>query len=178
MAFQDRFTNEEQILLSSVPTLVGSAMTFAGGSGLGTVKEMIANSKALIQGSKDNAANEIISGILPQMTSMSQSMDQAKVMRERLNTHMAGHMPKDVGQLKELAISDAKKASELLAAKATPEEAQQYKAWVLKIAEEVANAAKEGGFLGFGGERVSANEKELFEQVAQALAPLSGNAGI
>ena len=40
---------------------------------------------------------------------------------------------------------------------------------IAKVAEETANAAKEGGFLGFGGERVSAGEQAFVDQVKAAL---------
>ena len=39
----------------------------------------------------------------------------------------------------------------------------------MHIAEKVANAAKEGGFLGIGGTRVSEGEIEAFAQIADAL---------
>jgi hypothetical protein len=44
---------------------------------------------------------------------------------------------------------------------------------VLSIAETVAKAAKEGGFLGFGGEVISKNEKEIYRQIAFALGATS-----
>jgi hypothetical protein len=56
-----------------------------------------------------------------------------------------------------------------LQAKATPQEAEEYKKWTLDIAEAVAKAAKEGGFLMFGGTQVSDSEKKLFTDVAEAL---------
>jgi hypothetical protein len=37
------------------------------------------------------------------------------------------------------------------------------------VAENVARAAKEGGFLGVGGEQVSAGEKTLFAELASTL---------
>ncbi len=39
-----------------------------------------------------------------------------------------------------------------------------------KIANGVAEAAKEGGFLGFGGERVSENEEALLKDLSTAIA--------
>ena len=39
----------------------------------------------------------------------------------------------------------------------------------MAIAEKVANASTEGGFLGFGGERLSAPEKALLTQIHEAL---------
>ena len=37
------------------------------------------------------------------------------------------------------------------------------------LADKVANAAKEGSFLGFGGERVSSNERQMIAQIETAL---------
>ena len=39
----------------------------------------------------------------------------------------------------------------------------------MEIAEKVTKVAKEGGFLGIGGTRVSDGEKEAFAQIADAL---------
>ena len=57
----------------------------------------------------------------------------------------------------------------LLAAKASATEAEEYRQWALSIAEKVANAATEGGFLGFGGERVTPAEKSLIDDIRKAL---------
>ena len=43
--------------------------------------------------------------------------------------------------------------------KATPEELDEYRAFVLDVAQHAAEADKSGGFLGIGGERVSGNEE-------------------
>ena len=37
------------------------------------------------------------------------------------------------------------------------------------VAEKAANASKEGGFLGFGGERVSAGEQAFLDQLKSVL---------
>lgn len=68
-----------------------------------------------------------------------------------------------------MALEDATMIAGILSTKAQPGEAEQYKNWVLDIAEEVSKAAKEGGFLGFGGTQMSDAETELFSQVAKAL---------
>lgn len=172
MSFSESFTHEEQLQLSSLPTLVGSAMTFAGGSGLGTVKEMIANSKALIEGGKTYASNSIISAIMPVMTNMQEGMNHAKEFKAKVQEHVQPLGIKSTEDLRSAALEEARKVNALLTLKATPEEATQYKHWILNIAEEISKAAKEGGFLGFGGERVSTNEKALFEEIAGALQPL------
>ena len=72
-------------------------------------------------------------------------------------------------KLRALVIDDTRAAAAVLANKASPSEAAEYKQWALSIAEKVASAATEGGFLGFGGERVSAAEKALIAEVRTAL---------
>jgi hypothetical protein len=72
-------------------------------------------------------------------------------------------------KLREQLIADSKEVARILDAKASPEEAREYKEWAMQIAESVAKAAKEGGFLGIGGTRVSEGEKEAFAQIADAL---------
>ena len=168
MPFETRFTHEEQVLLASLPNLIGSAMTFAEGSGLGTVKEMIATSKSFLAG-RELATNEIVSGILPNMQNMDALMQDSKEMRGMIQEHLQSHEVKSKEQLRQLAVEDAGKVNVLLQAKAEPQEAEQYKNWVLDIAEDVSKAAKEGGFLGFGGTQVSEKEKTLFTELAGAM---------
>ena len=45
-----------------------------------------------------------------------------------------------------------------------------FKSWLLDIARKVANAATEGGFFGFGGQRVSAAETAAINELASSLA--------
>ena len=57
-----------------------------------------------------------------------------------------------------------------MTAKATEEEASGYRAWLNAAAQEAANAAKEGGFLGFHAERVSEGEQRMLDKLAEVLA--------
>jgi hypothetical protein len=68
--------------------------------------------------------------------------------------------------LEELAAVNA-----IASAKASPEDAEAYRAWLEDAAQEAANAAKEGGFLGFHAVRVSEGEQRMLDKLAEALAP-------
>ena len=70
--------------------------------------------------------------------------------------------------LKGAVLDRIRQAVDIVSKKASPEETQAYRQLFVTIAERAANASKEGGFLGFGGERVSANEKAFLEEVRQA----------
>ena len=169
MSFTTRFTEDEQVLLSTLPMIVGSAVAMAEGSGLGTVKEMFANSQSFLAGSKNFPNNEIISGILPNMQNVGEALDSSKELRGHVRERLQSHQVKSKEQIRELAINDAKAAAELLTTKAESVEADSYKAWVLDIADDIANAAKEGGFLGFGGTRVSEGEQQILAELRTAL---------
>jgi hypothetical protein len=57
----------------------------------------------------------------------------------------------------------------IVAAKATPEETEAFRDWLIVTAQAAADAAKEGGFMGFGAERVSAGEQAMLDQIRGAL---------
>jgi hypothetical protein len=69
-----------------------------------------------------------------------------------------------IGTIKD-AFADV---SSLLDAKA-PAEAAAFKAWLHGISKKVAEAAKDGGFLGCGGVQVSDAEKATIDEVGRAL---------
>jgi hypothetical protein len=57
----------------------------------------------------------------------------------------------------------------ILGAKATSEEADTFRQWLLEVATAAAEAAKEGGFMGFGAVRVSEGEQRMVDQLRAAL---------
>jgi hypothetical protein len=42
--------------------------------------------------------------------------------------------------------------------------------WLLEAAQDAANAAKEGGFMGFHAERVSEGEQRMLDRLNEVLA--------
>jgi hypothetical protein len=67
------------------------------------------------------------------------------------------------------ALNRCGQAAELLRAKASAEEAAEVKAAIVTMCEHVAQRAKEGTVLGFGGTRVDPMEIAVVEQVRRAL---------
>jgi hypothetical protein len=59
--------------------------------------------------------------------------------------------------------------NELVTAKATPQEVKAFRRWLVAAVQAAADAAKEGGFMGFGAEQVSAGEQQMLDQVRAAL---------
>lgn len=169
MSFEQRFTEEERLLLASAPVMIGSSMAFAESSGLATIKELMASAKTYMDGLKAYPDNEIIQGVLPNLEDRKEAMADAKEFREQATARIKEKGIDSQEKMRELLLADTNAINALLIEKASPEEAAEFKEWIMLVAANVAKAAKEGGFLGFGGERISAAEKVLFAELAQAL---------
>jgi len=66
-------------------------------------------------------------------------------------------------------LEDLSATNAVVGAKATPEEAQAWRGWMVAVAQAAADAAKEGGFMGFGAELVSQGERDMMTRVAKAV---------
>ena len=173
MSLENRFTEEEIFLLSTTPAQIGTVMAFAEGSGLGTIKEMYANSKSFANGLKAYPNNEIIIGVLPNIDDLKGSMNKAKEMRKKAVERLKEKDIKSSEDLRAQLLEDSREVASILEQKASTDEASEYKEWAMSIAENVAKAAKEGGFLGIGGTRVSDSEVKAFAEIANAMGTSS-----
>jgi hypothetical protein len=75
--------------------------------------------------------------------------------------------------LAEQADQALREAIDLLERKATAEEVEHYRRFVLAVADTVAHAHKEGGFLGIGGKEVSDEEQAVLDQLAETVGATS-----
>jgi membrane-bound lytic murein transglycosylase B len=122
-----------------------------------------------MSGIKDYPNNAIIQAILPHIQDgASEAMDKMKKIREWGVVRYKAKGVNSAEKFQAEAVEDCKAVSDLLAAKASTQEASEYRRWAMSIAEKVAMATTEGSFFGFGGERFSANERELFNRIESA----------
>ena len=82
---------------------------------------------------------------------------------------MSGDVKTLGDQLQTLAADKARAATAILKQKGTKADLDGYRSLLVDIADRTAKAAKEGGFMGFGGEWVSENEKAAINKISQAL---------
>lgn len=163
MATKTSFTPEEWHLLLEAPMLAGMAITAAEPSGLvGVIQESFAAGNALVQSNTDAAANPLVKAVAAEFT----SAEGRTAARDGIKARFAGGNP---SELKARSLEALRRVSTLLVAKA-PEDAAAFKAWLAGIAQRVAEAAKEGGFLGIGGVPVSDAEKATLTEISTALA--------
>lgn len=163
MASKSSFTPEEWTQLLEAPMMAGMAISAAEPSGVfGMLKESFATGKLLAQAHSNASANELVKAVAADYG----TADGRKAVNEGLRAKMVGGKP---GDIKVKALDDLRRVAALLAVKA-PGDRDAFKAWLTQISENVAEAAKEGGFLGFGGVQVSDAEKATLAEVANALA--------
>jgi hypothetical protein len=73
------------------------------------------------------------------------------------------------GNLADVTSQQLGEAMRIVAAKSTPEEVDAYKIFVMSVAQAVAGAHKEGGFLGIGGKQVSDAENQALDEISATL---------
>jgi len=161
MSNKKDYTAEEWQLLLDVPPAVGTAVMYAGQSGVGSVKEAIALAGGILGARNGYEGVDLIEALVN-----ARLEDGEKSTIETLNSPYRGMTPE---QICEDAVQKCQSVAQLLESKATAEEKSNYVNWSISIAERVANAAKEGGFLGIGGERVSEEEVKVIAAVREAL---------
>ncbi|MCA2214751.1 hypothetical protein [Jidongwangia harbinensis] len=78
--------------------------------------------------------------------------------------------PSDPIGYAEDVVNRAAEANALLAAKATEQDAETYKHWLVEITDTVVGAASSGGVLGIGAESVTDDERNFRDRLAKVLA--------
>ncbi|MGF1599873.1 MAG: hypothetical protein ACFCVK_23670 [Acidimicrobiales bacterium] len=151
MTNQFDFTNDEWEALSAAPVLVGVAMARAADSGrFGSYRESRAVMAALepdVTGSP--AADLIRAAAAADVTELIERLTVGDTIGPEAWA--------------ELAVTACAEAADALIARALPEEATGFTTWLLAVANDVANAAKEGGV------RISPPEADLLRRLAAAL---------
>jgi hypothetical protein len=160
MTTKAAFTEDEWTRLKRAPFIAGLAISIADPGGpIEAIKETAAALKTVTGAAESGAEGELIAELAQEVTAEA---------RERKNP-LAGFRPKGALAGQEI-LDELRAVNEAVTAKATPEEADAYRGWLLAAAKASADAAKEGGFLGFHAERVSEGEQRMLDQLASVLA--------
>ncbi len=162
MSNKESYTSDEWSLLRSTPTFVAAGVAAADPGGIfGALKEATAGASAFAEFAASHAGVELFSALaadksFPAMPDPQSLLGQGDGAQQAINFQHA-------------VIARSQDALSVVAQKGSPAEAAGYKALLNAVAESVANAATEGGFLGFGGVRVSDKEKSFLAALAAAL---------
>ncbi|HEY1276579.1 MAG TPA: hypothetical protein VGF25_16840 [Thermoleophilaceae bacterium] len=153
------FTDEEWARLERAPLVAGMAITFADPGGpIEVMKESLAAVKAVVEAAGSDDRGELVKAV-------AQSVDEKAKQRQN---PAKGFKPKGALAGQEI-LDELREVNELVGQKATPEEAAAYRQWLLDAARRTADAAKEGGFMGFHAERVSEGEQKMLDKLGEVL---------
>ena len=161
MATKADFTKEQWELLLDVPPAAGTAVMYAGQSGLGSVKEALTLASGILGARHGYEGIELIESL-----SNARTKGGEKSSIETLSSPYRGLSNSEIV---DDAVDKCSQVAKLLAEKCSEPEREAFVDWTITVAEKVANAAKEGGFLGIGGERVSAEEARVLKAIRKAL---------
>lgn len=149
MTAQTDFTEDEWKLVLQGPTSAGMHVIVSDRGG--SVRETMSMAKAYADARTDAGASELLDAIV----SSKPEIDKTKAhSKEEMAENQLQHLRDAMAQVQQ---------------KATREEADAYRAFILSLSEQVAEARKEG-FMGFTGDQVSDAEREAIGEIAEALA--------
>ena len=158
MTTKTAFTEEEWVRVVRAPLVAGMALSLADPGGpIEATKESLASLKS--------ATNP-----------PSREQLLAEVAQERRNPLSGFKLAKDRPP-GEQVLDELQGTHRIVAAKATPEELEAFGQWLVAAAQAAADAAKEGGFMGIGAERVSEGEQAMLERIRATVtgdAPAGG----
>jgi hypothetical protein len=146
------FNAEEWSTIVDGPLYAGLRLIAADRGG--TLRESLALSRVY----ESARAGQSASPLLDEIVKTPPTVDAARLKRA----------PDEIGAV---TAEHLRRAMRALEATATPAERDAYKTFVMTVAQAVAAAHKEGGFLGIGGTEISDAENAALDEISAALGP-------
>jgi hypothetical protein len=143
------FNAEEWQAVVEAPLLAGLRVVAAHRGG--TIRESMAMGKVYQHAREQHGDSELVN----ELVASAPALDQGRV--------------KEAGDIGAAATARLGEALGLLRQKATPEEVDAYRNFVMDVAEAAAKAHKEGGFIGIGGKPVSEEEQAALDDLERTL---------
>jgi hypothetical protein len=143
------FNAEEWTTVVEGPVLAGMRVVAAHRGG--TIRESIAVAKVYAAARETQGESELLDALV----SSPPAVDSQQV--------------RNGGDIASVSSQRLRDALRILGDKATPEEVEEYKRFVMEVAEAAAKAHKEGGFIGIGGKQVSAEEQAALDDIQAIL---------
>jgi hypothetical protein len=159
------FTGDEWERLGRAPLVVAMAISLADPGGpIETFKESAAALKTLAEAARDGSFGPFVHEVAQDAAARAQR-------RER----PLGSFKPDRGNLRAEVLGELRAVNDLLVEKASPDELEDFREWLRTAAQRAALAATEGGFLGFGGERVSEREQQMLDTLGRIFGAPPGS---
>jgi hypothetical protein len=160
MTSRTDFTDEEWARLERAPLVAGMAITLADPGGpIEAGKETMASLRSILDTAQSGGDAELVNAV---------AKDTAEMVQRRQNP-LGDFKPRGALAGEEI-LEELRAVNLLLTQKAAPDDAEAFRQWLLSTAQGAADAAKEGGFLGFHAERVSEGEQKMLDKLGEALS--------
>ena len=158
MTTKGDFTDEEWARVTRAPMVAGLAISLADPGGpIEAAKETMATMKSATNPpSREQLLTEV-------------ALDVQAMTQQRHNP-LQGYKPTKDREPGEQILDELHSVQALVAEKATPDEAAAFGQWLMASAQAAAEAAKDGGFMGFHAQRISDREQAMLDRVRTAVA--------
>ena len=137
------FNADEWERIAQAPAFAGLMVILADRGG--TIRETIALGKAYAEARREGGSE-----LIQQVVASPPHVDPKSITPDQLPERI-------------------REAVRIVEEKGTPEEAEEYRQFILRLADVAAHAHKEGGVLGIGGKEVSPEEQAVLDQLASTL---------
>ncbi len=156
MTTKSDFTEDEWIRIVRAPFVAGLAISLADPGGpIEAAKETMATMKSATNPpSREQLLTEV-------------ALDVQAMAQQRQHP-LKGYKPRSQ-PAGEAVLDELREVKALVAATATPEETTAFGAWLVGSAQAAAEAAKEGGFMGFKAQLVSEGEQGMLDRIREAV---------
>jgi hypothetical protein len=155
MSTKNDYSTSEWKAIASAPVAAGLFITMSDTSGpIGLAKEAMAVGKAMTDAAQSGSP-EIVKAIAASVKDSGRPETPDMPMGSRAQSKQA--------------LTNTIRSAVDAVERHSPGEVQAYKMWLESIAKKVAEASKEGGFLGMGGTLVSVDEENALKELEQVL---------
>ena len=158
MTDKSAFTEEEWATLRRSPLVAGTAISIADPGGpIEVLKETSAVMKLVTEASAER--DDLVGAV---------AKDVREQAQQRHNP-VGDFKPRGATGGKEI-LDEVARAGQLATGKAGAAEGAAFREWLLECGQRAADAAKEGGFMGFKAVQVSEGEEKMLAELRKALA--------
>jgi hypothetical protein len=154
------FSGEEWTRLKRAPFIAGMAISLADPGGpIEALKETSATLRTVLAAAEQGSHGELVRDV---------AQDATGDARQHKNP-VGGFKPARGATAGVEILDELRDVNGIISAKASAEEAEAFRAWLIEVAQASADAAKEGGFMGFHAERVSDGEQRMLDSLGEVL---------
>jgi len=155
------YTDEEWTRLKRAPFVAGMAISLSDPGGpIEAIKETAATLRVVMDEAEGGTHGDLVGEVAREVK------EEASARKNPLRDFK----PTSGATASVEILDELRETNRIVSEKATADEAQAVRAWLLAAAQESANAAKEGGFFGFHAKRVSEGEQKMLDSLAEVLA--------